>query len=182
MRPLNLPNALSVARICLVPVLGALLLSGDAWQAAAVFALGMGTDGLDGYIARTRDLVTDLGKLLDPIADKLFVGSAFICLVATERVEAWVVAVILIRELGVTGLRMLAKREGVVIAANGLGKAKTLVQALAVFALILAGDPYGLWVQAVVAVTVVITLVSALPYVSQVARQRFAAAPRPLGP
>jgi CDP-diacylglycerol--glycerol-3-phosphate 3-phosphatidyltransferase len=168
---LNLPNVLTIARICLVPFLVVLLLERDqAVAAAAVFAVAMVTDALDGRIARSRSLVTNFGKLMDPIADKLVVGAAFVCLAATDRVEDWVVAVILSREAMVTALRFLAKRDGVVIAANSLGKAKTALQTVAVLVLVLAADPYDAWVQLIVSGTLAITIASGfaylLPYVA----------------
>ena len=163
---LNLPNVLTISRICLVPVLVLLLLERDeAIAAAAVFSVGMLTDALDGRIARSRSLITNFGKLMDPIADKLLVGAAFVCLAAIDRVEDWVVAVILAREAIVTGMRLLAKRDGVVIAANNLGKAKTVLQTIAVLVLVLATDPYDAWVQGIVAATVMITIASGLAYV-----------------
>jgi CDP-diacylglycerol--glycerol-3-phosphate 3-phosphatidyltransferase len=162
----NLPNVLTMARICLVPFLVLLLLERDeAIAAAAVFSIGMLTDALDGRIARSRSLITNFGKLMDPIADKLLVGAAFVCLAAIDRVEDWVVVVILAREALVTGMRFLAKRDGVVIAANNLGKAKTVLQTAAVLVLVLATDPYDAWVQGIVAATVTITIASGLAYV-----------------
>jgi CDP-diacylglycerol--glycerol-3-phosphate 3-phosphatidyltransferase len=161
----NLPNVLTIARICLVPFLVVLLLERDeAVAAAAVFAVGMVTDALDGRIARSRSLVSNFGKLMDPIADKLLVGAAFVCLAVTDRLEPWVVTVILFREAMVTGLRLLAKRDGVVIEANSLGKAKTALQTVAVLALVLAADPYDAWVQLVVSATLMITIASGLAY------------------
>jgi CDP-diacylglycerol--glycerol-3-phosphate 3-phosphatidyltransferase len=170
----NLPNVLTISRICLVPVLVVLLLQQDeAIAAAAVFSIGMLTDALDGRIARSRELITNFGKLMDPIADKLLVGSAFVCLALTDRVEAWVVAVILSREAMVTGLRLLAKRDGIVIAANSLGKAKTVIQTVAVLVLVLAVDPYAAWVQLIVSTTLTITIASGLAYlVPYVLRRR----------
>jgi CDP-diacylglycerol--glycerol-3-phosphate 3-phosphatidyltransferase len=162
---LNLPNALTIARICLVPVLVLLLLESDETiAAAAVFSAGMLTDAVDGHIARTRSLVTDFGKLMDPIADKLLVGAAFVCLALMDRIESWVVVVILAREGAVTGLRMLAKRDGVVIAASSLGKAKTAIQTVVVLALLLAADPYDAWAQLIVSATLAITIASGLAY------------------
>jgi CDP-diacylglycerol--glycerol-3-phosphate 3-phosphatidyltransferase len=163
---MNLPNVLTMSRICLVPVLVLLLLEQDeAIAAAAVFSVGMLTDALDGRIARSRSLITNFGKLMDPIADKLLVGAAFVCLAAIDRVEDWVVVLILAREALVTGMRFLAKRDGVVIAANNLGKAKTALQTVAVLVLVLAADPYDAWVQGIVAATVMITIASGLAYV-----------------
>jgi CDP-diacylglycerol---glycerol-3-phosphate 3-phosphatidyltransferase len=161
----NLPNVLTIARICLAPVLVVLLLERDqAIAAASVFALAMLTDALDGRIARSRSLESNFGKLMDPIADKLLVGAAFVCLAATDRLEPWVVVLILFREAMVTGLRLLAKRDGVVIAANSLGKAKTALQTVAVLVLVLAADPYDAWVQLIVLATLTITIASGLAY------------------
>jgi CDP-diacylglycerol---glycerol-3-phosphate 3-phosphatidyltransferase len=164
-RSLNVPNVLTVARICLAPVLALLLLERDQAAAAAiVFAVAMATDALDGYLARSRSLITNFGKLMDPIADKLLVGTAFICLAAADRIEPWVVGVILFREAAVTGLRMAARRDGTIIAANSLGKAKTMIQTLAVLVLILAADPYDAWAQGLVSVTLAITIASGVTY------------------
>lgn len=162
---MNVPNVLTVARICLAPILAVLLLEGgQAVAAAIVFAVAMATDALDGYLARSRSLVTNFGKLMDPIADKLLVGTAFICLAATDRLEPWVVGVILFREAAVTGLRMAARREGVIIAANSLGKAKTMIQTIAVLVIVLVPDPYVAWVQGLVSVTLAITIASGVAY------------------
>ena len=164
MGAVNLPNCLTVARMCLTPAL-VILLVGGAWGAAlAVFLVAMATDALDGYLARSRGLVTDFGRLMDPIADKLLIGSAFVCLAAIERIDPWAVAVILAREAAVSGIRMAARRQGVVISANSLGKAKTVVQSALVVVLIVVADPAATWVQALVGVTVAITVVSGLAY------------------
>jgi CDP-diacylglycerol--glycerol-3-phosphate 3-phosphatidyltransferase len=159
--PLNLPNVLTVVRILAVPVVVVALLdetpNGDA-LAAAVFALAALTDGLDGYIARSRDTVTTFGKLMDPLADKLLIVAALVSLVSLGRLAAWVAMVIIAREVAVTGLRALAAEQGVVISASWLGKVKTALQVAAVFALILwESSPLGvdLLVYAAVAATVI---------------------------
>ena len=161
MFPLNLPNVLTVARILAVPVIVVALLdetpNGDV-IAAIVFALAAFTDGLDGYIARSRGSITTFGKLMDPIADKLLIVAALVALVSLDRLAAWVAMVIIAREFAVTGLRTIAAEQGVVIAASWLGKLKTIVQVAAVFALILwESSPLGvdLLVYAAVAVTVI---------------------------
>jgi CDP-diacylglycerol--glycerol-3-phosphate 3-phosphatidyltransferase len=161
MFPLNLPNVLTVVRILAVPVIVVALLdetpNGDA-LAAAVFALAAFTDGLDGYIARSRDSVTTFGKLMDPLADKLLIVAALVALVSLGRLAAWVAMVIIAREVAVTGLRVVAAEQGVVISASWLGKVKTILQVAAVFALILwESSPLGvdLLVYAAVAATVV---------------------------
>ena len=161
MFPLNLPNVLTVARILAVPVIVVALLdetpNGDV-IAAIVFALAAFTDGLDGYIARSRGSITTFGKLMDPIADKLLIVAALVALVSLDRLAAWVAMVIIAREFAVTGLRTIAAEQGVVIAASWLGKLKTIVQVAAVFALILwESSPLGvdLLVYAAVAMTVI---------------------------
>ena len=161
MFPLNLPNVLTVVRILAVPVVVVALLdetpNGDA-LAAAVFALAALTDGLDGYIARSRDTVTTFGKLMDPLADKLLIVAALVSLVSLGRLAAWVAMVIIAREVAVTGLRAVAAEQGVVISASWLGKVKTALQVAAVFALILwESSPLGvdLLVYAAVAATVI---------------------------
>ena len=163
---LNLPNALTVMRILLVPVLVVALLdetpNGDA-LAAGVFALAAFTDGLDGYFARSRNAVTTFGKLMDPLADKLLIVAALVSLVSLDRLAAWVAMVIIARELAVTGLRAVAAERGVVISASWLGKAKTILQVGAVFALI-AFDPAPLWVDILLYVAVAMTLISGADY------------------
>ena len=169
---MNVPNSLTIARIFLAPLLAiAMLPHADASIAALVFAAGMTSDMVDGYLARSRGLVTRFGALMDPIADKLFVGTALICLAATSRLALWVVVVIFARDLLVTGLRFAAKRQGVIIAANALGKAKTVVQAVVVFVLLVAG-PQGLLTHALVFAMVAITVVSGAVYVAGYVRGR----------
>ena len=159
----NLPNVLTVARILLVPVLVVALLvetPHGSTIAAGVFVLAALTDGLDGYIARSRDSVTAFGKLMDPLADKLLIVAALISLVSLDRVAAWVAMVIIARELAVTGMRMVAGQQGVIIPASGLGKVKTISQVAAVLALIAASEPGAAWVQALVYGMVAITVLS----------------------
>jgi CDP-diacylglycerol--glycerol-3-phosphate 3-phosphatidyltransferase len=124
-RSLNLPNALTALRIFLVPFLVVVLLTrfeGHVYFGAAIFGLAVLTDYLDGYFARRRNEVTRLGILLDPLADKLLTAAAFLSLVEMGLVPAWVVMIILARELAVTGLRNLAAGRGVLIRASGLGR------------------------------------------------------------
>jgi CDP-diacylglycerol--glycerol-3-phosphate 3-phosphatidyltransferase len=164
--PLNLPNLLTLGRILAVPVIVVALLNetpnGDT-LAAIVFALAAVTDGLDGYIARSRGHVTTFGKLMDPIADKLLIVAALIALVELDRLAAWVAMVIIAREFAVTGLRTLAAEQGVVLAASWLGKLKTILQVAAVFALI-AAHPAPLAVDLLVYVAVAVTLISGADY------------------
>jgi CDP-diacylglycerol---glycerol-3-phosphate 3-phosphatidyltransferase len=164
MFPLNVPNALTLVRILLVPVLVVALLEatphGSA-VAAAVFAVAALTDGLDGYIARSRRAVTTFGKVMDPIADKLLIAGALITLVSLHRVAAWVAMVIIAREFAVSGLRVAAGQQGVVIPASPLGKLKTVVQVAAIFAVIATGAE---WARVLLYVAVVVTLVSGADY------------------
>jgi CDP-diacylglycerol---glycerol-3-phosphate 3-phosphatidyltransferase len=166
MFPLNLPNTLTVIRILLVPVVVVALLdetpNGDA-IAAGVFALAALTDGLDGYIARSRDAVTTFGKLMDPIADKLLIAAALIALVSLDRLAAWIAMVIIAREFAVTGLRLVAVEQGVVIQASWLGKVKTLLQVVAIICLI-AVDPAPLGVDLLVYAAVAATVISGVDY------------------
>jgi CDP-diacylglycerol---glycerol-3-phosphate 3-phosphatidyltransferase len=163
---LNLPNALTVLRILLVPVVVVALLdetpNGDA-IAAGVFALAAVTDTLDGYIARQRDAVTTFGKLMDPIADKLLVAAALIALVSLNRLAAWIAMVIIAREFAVTGLRLVAAEQGVVIQASWLGKLKTVLQVAAIICLI-AFDPAPLSIDLLVYAAVAVTVISGVDY------------------
>lgn len=136
---LNLANTLTLARIFAVPVIVVLLhLEGTfktpllAFLACALFALASLTDMADGYIARRQNLITNLGKFLDPLADKLLISSCLIMLAELGWVPAWIVVVIVCRELAVTGMRGVAADMGVVIAADRFGKLKTIAQSLAV--------------------------------------------------
>jgi CDP-diacylglycerol--glycerol-3-phosphate 3-phosphatidyltransferase len=167
MFPVNVPNALTVVRILLVPVLVAVLLQATpngSWIAAGVFALAAVTDTLDGYLARSRRSVTTFGKVMDPIADKLLVAAALISLVSLNRVEPWVAMVIIAREFAVSGLRVAAGVQGVVIPASRLGKAKTITQVAAILALIAAHDAGAVWVQVLLYVAVVTTVASGADY------------------
>jgi CDP-diacylglycerol---glycerol-3-phosphate 3-phosphatidyltransferase len=167
MFPLNVPNSLTVARILLVPVLVAVLLQATpsgSWVAAGVFALAAFTDSLDGYLARSRRSVTTFGKVMDPIADKLLVAAALISLVSLNRVEPWVAMLIIAREFAVSGLRVAAGVQGVVIPASRLGKVKTITQVAAILALIAAHDAGDWWVQSLLYTAVAATLASGADY------------------
>jgi CDP-diacylglycerol--glycerol-3-phosphate 3-phosphatidyltransferase len=144
----NLPTQLTVGRICLVPLVMVFLISSDAVHslvAAILFAAAAVTDWLDGLLARRRGQVTTLGKLLDPVADKVLVAAALISLVQLGTVEAWMVVLVVGREFAVTGLRSVSAAHGVVIAASDLAKHKTVAQYVAVILLILEKNvPFGL--------------------------------------
>lgn len=137
---LNLPNILTMMRIAAIPLLAALLMSPSrsaGFWAAALFAVASVTDWLDGYLARRMGIVTIFGKFLDPIADKLIVMAALIMILPFGRVPAWMVLVILGREIIITGLRGIASTEGIVIQASDLGKYKTIFQIVAILGLVL---------------------------------------------
>lgn len=137
---LNIPNILTMTRIAAIPLMAVLLISPSqpaGFWAAAVFSLASITDWLDGYLARRMGIVTIFGKFLDPIADKLIVMAALIMILPFGRVPAWMVLVILGREIIITGLRGIASSEGIVIQASDLGKFKTIFQLVAIIGLLL---------------------------------------------
>jgi len=139
---INVPNLLTLTRILLIPVFVMLFATPDPHRsiiAAIVFTLAAVTDLLDGYLARRSGQVTKLGKLLDPIADKLLVLSALILLVNVDRVSALVAILIIAREVAVTGIRAIAATEGMIIAAETSGKYKMALQVIAIVLLILEG-------------------------------------------
>jgi CDP-diacylglycerol--glycerol-3-phosphate 3-phosphatidyltransferase len=140
---LNLPNILTLTRIAAIPLMAALLMSPSqpaGFWAAAVFSMASVTDWLDGYLARRMGIVTIFGKFLDPIADKLIVMAALIMILPYGRIPAWMVLVILGREIIITGLRGIASSEGIVIQASDLGKYKTIFQIVAIIGLLLHYD------------------------------------------
>ena len=141
---MNLPNKLTTLRMILVPVFIVLYLLGYSIPALVVFVVASFTDYLDGYLARKYNLVTDYGKIMDPLADKLLVTSALVCMVQTALVPAWMVIVILAREFAITGLRAVAAGQGKVIAAAWSGKIKTVTQMIAVIFLLLNNWPFSL--------------------------------------
>ena len=135
-----MPNTITLARISVVPFLFVLLCNpGPFWSVvlAALFVLASLTDFVDGFIARRYNLITTLGKFLDPLADKLIVNSAMILMIPSGRIEAWIVVIIIMRDLIVDGLRSMASSEGVYIQASMLGKQKTVAQIVAVTALMI---------------------------------------------
>jgi len=180
---MNLANKITLARIFLVPFimlfllikydLGTISIAGEGLTyneliAALIFIIAASTDGLDGYIARKRKQVTNLGKFLDPLADKLLVTAALISLVEMDRLLAFVAIVIVSREFAVTGLRLIAAAEGTVISASKLGKLKTVTQIVAIAILMLDNFPFtflNLPVdQIAVWLAVIITIVSGVDY------------------
>jgi len=172
----NIANILTMARILLVPVfVGFLLAGGTAGRLAALatFCVASLTDLLDVRLARSRGLVTDFGKIADPVADKALTGAALICLSALGELPWWVTGLIMFRELGVTGLRFWVLRRGVIAASRG-GKAKTLLQIIAICLYILpaALSPSAIVREFVMAAAVVVTVVTGVEYVLQAMRLR----------
>ncbi|MEK6725234.1 MAG: CDP-diacylglycerol--glycerol-3-phosphate 3-phosphatidyltransferase [Deltaproteobacteria bacterium] len=148
----NIPNLLTFFRIALIPVLVFLLLSSSellSILSVLVFSIASITDWLDGYLARKMNIVTNLGKFLDPIADKLLIAAALVMLVGLGRVPAWMVVVIIGREIAVTGLRSIASSEGIIIAASDLGKGKMIIQISALIGLLLHYQYMGIDFHAV---------------------------------
>ena len=137
---MNLPNKLTVARVCMVPLfMVALMLNTEVSRVVAtvIFALASFTDMLDGKIARKYNLITNFGKLMDPLADKSLTAAAMVCLVELGDLAAWIVVIILFREYAITGLRSVAASENIVVAANIWGKVKTVCQMIALMLLML---------------------------------------------
>ncbi|MBP3385206.1 MAG: CDP-diacylglycerol--glycerol-3-phosphate 3-phosphatidyltransferase [Firmicutes bacterium] len=140
---MNLPNKLTMARIIAIPIFIVVLMMEFRYAATIIFILAALTDMLDGHIARKYNLVSNFGKLMDPLADKLLVMAALVCLVELGNVPAWMVVVILAREFAVTGLRQVAVEQGIVIAAAPTGKIKTITQMIAIPLLLLANWPFS---------------------------------------
>jgi CDP-diacylglycerol---glycerol-3-phosphate 3-phosphatidyltransferase len=175
----HLPNALTFSRILLIPVFVVFFQEPTPLRslaAAAVFGLAALTDAMDGYFARRLGHVTNLGKLLDPIADKLLVLTALFLLVDFDRIDAWVAIVLGGRELFVTSLRGVAAREGVIFSAESTGKYKMAAQVVAILLLILDGAVPSalnlhLWGLAILMFSMVLSLISAVQYCRQFVRQ-----------
>ena len=166
---MNLPNKLSITRVLCIPVIVTLLHfsePGCRLAAGILFVLASLTDLLDGHIARKRNLITDFGKFIDPVADKLLVLTTLIMLIRCGLMEAWVVILILCRELAVDGLRMVAVGQGKVIAAGPLGKWKTTFQMVTIVVIIFLNTGcFAAWyTAALTCISVALTVVSAVDY------------------
>lgn len=167
---MNLPNKLTVLRVCMVPVFVFLMLwdgLGDngRYAAAVIFILASATDWFDGYLARKNNLVTDFGKFMDPIADKLLVCSAMICLVELEALPAWIVIIIIGREFIISGFRLVASDKGTVIAASYWGKFKTVSQMIMVILLIFDfGGVFDMIGEVMIWVSLILTVISLVDY------------------
>ena len=170
---MNLPNKLTVLRVIMVPFFVLFMLTdlgGEAgkWIALVIFCLASLTDMLDGKIARARNLVTNFGKFMDPLADKLLVCSAMICLVATGQLAAWIVIIIISREFIISGFRLIASDNGIVIAASMWGKFKTVSQMLMVIVLIAdLGGVFDMIGTALIWIALILTVVSLVDYIAK---------------
>ena len=165
---MNLPNKLTVFRVILIPFFVVLLLfditAYDEWIALAIFIIASFTDFLDGHIARKYNLVTNFGKFMDPLADKLLVCSALICLVELSRIPAWIVILIIAREFIISGFRLIASDNGVVIAASYWGKFKTTFQMVMICLMIADIEQISLVTNIVMWAAVILTVVSLVDY------------------
>ena len=166
---MNMPNKLTMLRVILIPffvvfMLGSLLGDADKWIALGIFIAASLTDLLDGKIARKYNLVTDFGKLMDPLADKLLVSAALICLCEMGRLAAWIVIIIISREFIISGLRQIAADNGIVIAASYWGKYKTTFQMIMICLLIVNIDVLSLISAIVTWIAVILTIVSLIDY------------------
>lgn len=168
---MNLPNKLTVLRVILIPFFVAFLLLSPGndtfkWIALAIFIVASLTDMLDGKIARKYNLITDFGKFMDPLADKLLVCSAMICLIELERIPSWIVVIIIAREFVISGFRLIAADNGRVIAASYWGKFKTTFQMIMVILMIadLPIDAVQLLTQIIMWVALALTIISLVDY------------------
>ena len=170
---MNTPNKLTIARMITVPFLVIFLLTGWGGEAnryisLTLFVVASVTDWFDGYLARKNNLVTNFGKFMDPLADKLLVCSAMICMIDLKRLPAWFVIIIIAREFIISGFRLIAAENGIVIAANYWGKFKTASQMIMIILLILHFD--GIFVileQIFIWLSLALTIISLITYIWQ---------------
>ena len=171
---MNLPNKLTILRVILIiPFVLCMLLPGvgtaGKYVAVAIFIFASLTDMLDGKIARKNNLVTNFGKFMDPLADKLLVSSAMICLIANNKLAAWIVIVIISREFIISGFRLVASDNGIVIAASYWGKFKTTFQMIMIVMLILDfdNDIYRICTTVVTYIALILTIISLIDYLAK---------------
>ena len=170
---MNTPNKLTIARMIIVPFLVIFLLTGWGGEAnryisLTLFVVASVTDWFDGYLARKNNLVTNFGKFMDPLADKLLVCSAMICMIDLKRLSAWFVIILIAREFIISGFRLIAAENGIVIAANYWGKFKTASQMIMIILLILHFD--GIFVileQIFIWLSLALTIISLITYIWQ---------------
>lgn len=170
---MNTPNKLTVGRMIMVPFLVLFLLTGWGGEAnryisVAIFVIASITDWFDGYLARKNHLVTNFGKFMDPLADKLLVCSAMICLIELDRLPAWIVIVIIAREFIISGFRLIAAENGIVIAANYWGKFKTVSQMIMIILLLLdLGGAFDILGEIFIWLSLALTVISLITYIWQ---------------
>lgn len=167
---MNTPNKLTVLRVIMIPFFVACMLipfgnGTSKWAALVLFVIASLTDWLDGYLARRDNLVTNFGKFMDPLADKLLVGAAMICLIETGKLPAWIVIVIISREFIISGFRLVASDNGIVIAAGWWGKVKTVAQMVMIILLIAdLGGIFSMIEQILIYASLILTIVSLVDY------------------
>ncbi|MFI3202154.1 MAG: CDP-diacylglycerol--glycerol-3-phosphate 3-phosphatidyltransferase [Eubacteriales bacterium] len=166
---MNIPNQLTILRVLMIPFMVLFMetsLGGiyGKWIALGIFVLASLTDLLDGMIARKYNLITNFGKFMDPLADKLLVSAAMICLVGQGRLASWIVIIIISREFIISGFRLIASDNGVVIAASYWGKVKTVFQMLMIILLIMNVEQLIIVTQIVVWISVALTIISLIDY------------------
>lgn len=169
---MNVPNTLTIVRILLIPFFVVFMLCNvtgyDNYIALAIFVIASLTDTLDGYLARKNHQVTNFGKFMDPLADKLLVCSALICFIEQGRLAAWIVIIIIAREFIISGFRLIAVENGIVIAANYWGKFKTVSQMIMIILLILdMGGIFDMLESIFVWISLGLTVISLVTYIMQ---------------
>ena len=170
---MNLPNKLTVLRVLMIPFFVVFMLVDivpgmDKWIALIIFAVASLTDLLDGKIARKYNLVTNFGKFMDPLADKLLVNSAMICLVEMGRLPAWIVIIIISREFIISGFRLVASDSGIVIAASYWGKFKTVFQMVMIIVMIMdLGSSFVMLETILIYIALILTVVSLIDYIAK---------------
>ena len=168
---MNLPNKLTVVRMVLVPFfVASLLMSGSneslKWVALVLFFVASLTDFLDGYIARKYNLITNFGKFMDPLADKILTISGMICLIELGRIPSWIVVIIVAREFIISGFRLIAAENGVVIAANYWGKFKTTFQMIMIILMIVNIPQLQILTNLTMWIALALTIISLVTYIS----------------
>ena len=166
---MNIPNMLTLLRIIMIPIFYIIFFSditNSSLFAALIFIIASLTDWLDGFLARKWKVVTNFGKIMDPLADKLLVMTALVCLLTSFRIPAWAVIVILSREMAITGLRIIAASEGVIVAADKLGKFKTVFQMFAII-LLLLNNFIGIYI---LYIAILFTVLSGMDYIIKMNR------------
>ena len=171
---MNTPNKLTIARVIMIPFFVAFLMyditgAADKWIALVIFVVASLTDTLDGYLARKHNLVTNFGKFMDPLADKLLVCSALICFTAMGKLAAWINIVIIAREFIISGFRLVAADNGIVIAASYWGKFKTVSQMILIILMIMdiQNTIFQTLITVFIVIAVALTIISLVDYIAK---------------